>query len=308
MSFLALFRLGVRAALSALAAGTIALTGCAEHQARPRSEDEARRMAFVPSCTRALRTDVKPTPAKRPGLSGSLRDEDIAALVFPAYLPDRREIPATAPACDGRALLSHPYLPAPAGPLFVPEGRITVASAADGLKIAWIRTHDLGDGSEAGPLALLRVEAGSVEVVALGVHRGIPSRTRLGTERLGTELVVVAAEDACTGLPPRGPCLTQTTLLVPRSGDLVVATVVDLERRLTRQGAEPGHAGNVHYRLGATMTYLAGGLRLLEQVDAVDDAGRTLRRAEAERAFALRPDGTLQTDDAPLWARVVGPP
>lgn len=311
-----------RRGLAVVAVGFAALgaafgaLGCAETQARPRAEDSARAMAFVPTCTRPLRTDVRPTAdagtQRRGRVTGSLRDDDIIGLAFPTYDALNKQLPRSARACDGRALLDHPYLAGlgeggPA-PIFLPEGRTTLSSASDGLKIAWIRTHTLGDGLEAGPLFLLHVADGGVEIVAAGVHRGLPARTRLSTARLGTEIAIVATEDPCVGLPKTSPCLAQTTVLVPRSGELVLATVVDLERRFSRVGGEPGFAGNVHYRLGTAVTYLAGGLRVLEQVDALDDAGRTLRRAEAERAFALRPDGTLQTDDPPLWTRVVGGP
>jgi hypothetical protein len=75
------------------------------------------------------------------------------------------------------------------------------------------------------------------------------------------------------------------------------------ERRAYANGSEPGIGGQIEYRLTASPQYTADGVKLFEQVQATDSAGRVIHKTELERMLVLR-DGKMDSTTDSIWGRV----
>jgi hypothetical protein len=241
------------------------------------------------------------------GFAPQLEDADYVRLVFPGT--DRQE-PAIRDgevACNGRSVFGDAAFrgAAPEGGFPVPakEGMIFFGGGANRLRIVWFRTHQLPGGRAAGPIAIVRTLDEHAEVYAIGAYAGSREKTRLGLERMGTDVVLTAVDDGCTGVNPGQACDSTLHVYFPFRGELAELAAIGLERVRPAEGTEPGVAGPVEYRLLTTTSYEDDGIKLLEQVSATAADGRKLRRAELER-FLKRVDGRVVASDVPLWDRM----
>lgn len=291
------------ATTSALAAG------CSHPEPRSRIEDQSRRVAPLPACVMQL-------PARRPGSAGTmrtLRDEQIVKLMFPAYDEEKRTLPKT-PSCTGSAVFDDPMfkeaqLARRTGWPFVgQEGDLFLGSGGDRLKLAWVRTHTLPDGSAAGPLAVVRSGERFAELFAVGAFRSQPEHTHLGTVRMGGEILVTAENDGCTGRKGGAGCTTVLTVMLPRRGELSSVVEIPTERITYSGHAEKGSLGVLEYHLTSVPTFTADGIKIVEQVRVKDDTGREVRKSERERNFAVDPvSGKAKASEPSLWDEIVKP-
>ncbi|HEY8088423.1 MAG TPA: hypothetical protein VIF09_11275 [Polyangiaceae bacterium] len=236
----------------------------------------------------------------------NLTEDQYWQLVFPAYDTRNHRLPTNALPCTGMRVFDDPVF---AGgttrgtPMEVQEGDIVYGNGGDRVRIVWMRTHRWPDGTEAGPLALVRAKEDFAEVYAVGAYRRTNGAVTLQAERLGTEFLISATDDGCQGQPKGTACETNVALFLPRFGKLVRLTTLATEKRAYATGSEPGVLGQVEYELTASPQYTADGIKLFEQVKATDTSGRIVHKTELERMFVLH-DGTLEQGSDSLWGRV----
>lgn len=281
-------------------------SACASTEERPRTEDDARRLAPLPACLVQL-DGAGPSgpgrPARTEGVIRSLREEQIWSLVYPSYDPKQATIPMDARACNGRKPLEEANLSGGASAR-IDEGAIMLGAGSDRLKVAWLRSLTYPDGTMGGALALIRTFEGTAEVYAVGSYRG-RAKTLFTIERIGPEVVAVAQDDGCATRKANAACETMVNVFRPRFGVLDRVATIAQERITYASDAEPGVRGQAEYRLSSAIQYVEGGIRVLEQVLVRDELGREVRKAELERAYTFAPDGTMVVDEDSLWSRVV---
>lgn len=290
------------ASILALAVLTsLGMPACSEPERPPRMEDVPRAMAPVPACVEPL--------AARPHAAGTLRnlhEDEYWKLVFPSYDQAHHQLDVSATACTGATLFDDPAFQGGATrgtPIQVQDGDILYGNGGDHLRIVWMRTHHWQDGSVAGPIALVRARDDFAEVYAVGVFKSAAAHSSFQAERLGEEFLVSATDDGCEGLTPIRACETKLTLLLPRFGRLVDVAAFDTEKRAYATGSEPGVPGQIEYRLTASPQYTSSGVKLFEEVQATDSAGRVVRSSELERMLVLR-DGKMEATADGIWAKV----
>lgn len=281
--------------------------GCGHPEPRSRLEDQSRRVAPLPACVVQL-------PARRPGSAGTmrtLREEQIVKLMFPAYDEEKRTLPKT-PSCTGSAVFDDPMfkdaqLARRTGwPFVEQEGDLVLGSGGDRLKLAWLRTHTLPDGSAVGPVAVVRSGERFAELFALGTYRGTPEHTHLGTARMGGEILVTAENDGCTGHKAGAGCQTVLSVFMPRRGELNSLVEVATENIAYSGRAEKGSLGVLEYHLTSVPAFSADGIKIVEQVRVKDDTGREVRKSERERLFAVDPvSGKAKAAEPSLWDEIV---
>lgn len=287
----------------AVIAAALALAACASVEERPRTEDDARRLAPLPACLAELRAIGAGAGPRAEGVVRSLSEEQLWRLVFPAYDPARRALPADPIACTGRPVLRDAALAGGAPKGMIEEGDTSLGSGGDRLKVAWLRSLAYEDGTAGGALALVRSYVATAEVYAVGAFRG-RAKTLFSLERVGPEVLVVAQDDGCAARAPAAACEALVTVFRPRFGALEPVATMASERITYATDSEPGVRGRVEYRLASSIQYVDGGIRVLEQVTVRDDLGREVRRAELERAYTFAPDGTMVVDEDSLWSRI----
>jgi hypothetical protein len=259
-------------------------------------------MAPVPACVVAL-------PARTHGVAGTMRNlQELQywPLVLPGFDRATRRLPVGATACTGARVFDDPVFAGGAtrgSPIEVQEGDVLYGNGGDRVRIVWLRTHRWPDGSQAGPIALVRAKEDFAEVYAVGALRAATPNTTLQAERMGAEVLVSATDDGCQGRAKDVACETTVSLFLPRSGHLARLATMETARRAYATGSEPGVQGQVEYQLNASPQYTAEGVTLFEQVTATDSSGRVVRRTELERRFVLH-DGVLDQGTDSLWGRV----
>ncbi|HWL86523.1 MAG TPA: hypothetical protein VNO21_12015 [Polyangiaceae bacterium] len=299
----------VLAAFSTFAFAALCSTGCAKTPpARTQIEDQSRKVAPLPACLLYL-------PARKGEAAGTarrLRDEQIFKLVFPAF-DDTKKVLARAPACTEQNIFDDKALAggAPKGgwPIHMQDGQILQGSGGDRIKVVWLRVEDWPDGTTGGPLAILRGSEHFAELYAVTPFRGRPDRVRLGTERMGGELLVTAEEDGCTGHAAGSPCETALHVFLPRGGQLTRVVDVPVERIAYGSNGEKGERGaqgKLEYHMTSSSRVQADGIHLSEEVQVKDDGGQVLRKAELERVFLLSDKG-LTASEGSLWDRIAKP-
>jgi hypothetical protein len=288
---------------------TLLTAGCASPSPRRPIEDQTRRVVPLPACVEYL-------PARRAETAGTLRklkEEQIAKLVFPTFDEEKRALPKDAMACTGRNVLGDAVLsggaPVRGGwPLVEQDGDALYGSGGDHIKVVWLRILAWPDGTVGGPIAIVRPTEKFAELFAVGAFRGHADRVNLGTQRMGSDLLITAEENNCAGRKEGEPCENRMTVFLPRRG--VLQRIVDLpiERVAYAGQSERGATGPLEYHLTTTADYKNDGIHLVEQIRVLDDSGRELRKAELERQFAIDDvKGTMVASEPPLWDRVVKP-
>jgi hypothetical protein len=236
----------------------------------------------------------------------SLTEDQYWQAVFPAYDATNHTLAVDALLCTGAKGFDDPVY---AGgttrgtPITVQAEDIVLGNGGDHVRIAWLRTHRWPDGSEAGPLALVRAKEAYAEVYAIGAYRRSVGQPVFQVERLGTEVLLSATSDGCHGQPATAPCEKNIDLFLPKFGKLERLVTISTLKRAYAAGSEPGIGGQIEYELTASPQYTADGIHVFEQVQAKDSVGRVVHKTELERTFLLH-DGTLDQDGDSLWARV----
>jgi len=286
----------------ALAGVVLAFGGCGAAAKEQHREDSTRMLAPVPACVMRL-----PERRVKNGLARSMTETGYWHLVFPTFDVEKQALPEDAVPCTGRNVLADPALKGGEWirryPVAVEEGEILLGGGGDRLKALWMRTHRFPDGTEAGPLALVRPKEDSAEVYAVGVYRGITKRPYFALERIGPEVVVTVQDEGCTGNTKIEPCRSLTSIFLPRKGELVRLTAFTADRRDYVDVGDPGSYGRIEYRLTSSARYMKEGVKLFEQMTAKDEGGRELRHAELERLFTLRDIELVPNEDS-LWPHV----
>lgn len=244
------------------------------------------------------------------GAMRAIPEEQYWKFIFPSFDEGKSQLPNGALACTGDRILNDSALkdgePVRGGwPLKIEGGDIAFGGGGDRLRLVWLRSHKFADGTMGGAIAMTRVVDEFAEVYAIGVYRGKPDKTRLGIERIGSELIAYALDEGCIGRPANTPCETKQTLFVGRRGTLKRVAELSLERVEYRDNTEPGTLGKMEYHLTTTPKYLPSGLKVLEQIRVNDEKGRPMRKAELERLFTLAGDQPMIESDLPLWPRVI---
>lgn len=279
-----------------------AALGCSSVAQPARNEDVSRQNAPVPAC-------IVPMPV-RPRSAGTLKrlqELQYWELVFPQYDATNRKLPEGAVACTGQPVLRDPIFEGGTSdrgwPRTVEEGDALVGSGGDRLKVAWLRTHTFPDKSVGGAIALVRSQEDFAEAYAIGAYRSTTPKPYLMLERMGPEVAITAQDDQCLAIQ-KAPCETRMTVFLPRNGVLKPLASFALKKRDFVVASEPGSFGaRIEYRLTASPKFSAEGIKLFEQVLAIDEGGRELRRAEVERFYKFE-GRTLAESEASLWPRI----
>jgi hypothetical protein len=286
-------------------AAAVSSFGCAEAPPRPNLEDKARRVAPIPACIMYL------PPRKDPNAKAfirQLREDQYWKLIYPAFNPDKLELPNGAADCTGKPILSHWKLqgadPLRGWPEKTEEGDIVYGAGGDRLKIVWLRSHRFPNGDYGGALAIVRTMENFAEAYGVGVLVGNPKRMKLALERMGPEVILTAADDQCTGAPLGTPCETHVQVFLPRRGMLVELADIPLERKAYAFNSEPGAKGRFEYKLTSAPEYKPGTVKIFEKIEVRDERGIVVRKAELERLFVLLEEGELKANEGPLWPRV----
>ena len=277
--------------------GLSALWGCAE-PTKSVSADPTRAMTPVPSCVRRL-----PKKASS-GFARQIPEKDYWGLVVPDAEAHLTTVNASTVDCAGGRVFASPVFEGTTvDDSAVDEGRITYGGGVNRLRVIWLRSHVTNDKQSAGPLALVRVLDDYVEVYGVGAYKGEPEKSRFGLERLGGELVVTAVSDGCAGANPAGSCDTTLHVYRPVAGRLDTLAEIGLERVRHASGVEPGVTGDLRFKLTSSPAFKKDGIHVIEEVAVTDEAGRTVRKAELERAFLLDRSKVNATAES-LWTRL----
>lgn len=273
------------------ATAILTLSGCPSPP-QSKSADPTRALAPVPACVRSL------PRSGDAGFSAQLPEEEYWGLIVPTW-KDKMDAETEVRSCSGVPIFaeddSEKFRLAPAARM---EGRITYGGGANRLKVVWLRSHEADNGLEAGPLALVRVVDNYAEVYGVTSYEGDPERVRFDLERLGGEVVVTAIDDACAGA--EGACDTVLRVFRPNAGRLDELAEIGLQRVRKTRGLEPGISGELNAKLVASPEYKMDGIHLIEEFTLTDAVGRSVHRAQVERAYLLEGADVVETSTS-LW-------
>ncbi|WP_394842746.1 hypothetical protein LZC95_37455 [Pendulispora brunnea] len=243
------------------------------------------------------------------GTARRLKDEQVFKLVFPGFDENQKAL-TKSPTCTGQNIFDDKVLaggtPKGGWPIRMQEGQITQGSGGDRIKVVWLRLQEWPDGTAGGPLAIIRGSEHFAELYAVVPFRGRPDKVRLGTERMGGELLVTAEEDGCTGHQAGTPCEASLHIFLPRQGTLQRVVDVPVERIAYGSDREKGTQGKLEFHMTSASRVQPDGIHLAEQVEVKDDGGQVLRKAELDRVFKLTETG-LVANEGSLWERIAKP-
>jgi hypothetical protein len=285
------------------------LTGCSDPMVQNKANVPVRQSVPVAVCVDQL----APVKAKTQG-KAVVRDLDPAQwleVIIPQY-EEEKGLEPTALDCTNHYVFANESLRGGASDrgwprVFDPED-MTIQAGPGGMRVFWARTLKYDDGTEGGPIALVRAVDDRAEVYAVGSYRGHPG-SRLTPVRAGNDIFVSAETKECS---EPGECRKRATFFLPRRGRLIEGAAVDLERvAVVPSSLERGLFARYH--LVTDVTYRPDGILLLEQVDVQivehgitdKDSGRKLRRVEFGRLLRVDRDSLFSSNE-PLWDRVVG--
>jgi hypothetical protein len=279
-------------------------THCASPPPRPPLENDARLIAPLPACLIPLQSKG---PASK-GLTLSLQEHQYWKLIFPDFDITNRLLPQDPKTCTGRAILNVKEFQRGdirgGWPFHAIEGDVLISGGPDRMKLAWLRTHEFPDGTQAGALGVVRVKEDTAEVYAVGTYRGHPTSSRFGFERVGSEVVVVAIDDGCKNNVHNRPCATIQTVYAPRQGTLEPIAFFPIEKIAYGVRSERGVRGLVRYHLTAAPRYVSGAIMLQEQISVRDDQEREIAKAELERRFIYLDNNRMMVDQDSIWFRI----
>jgi hypothetical protein len=230
-------------------------------------------------------------------------------MILPSYDPAANTVDPGSPDCAGRPILTSPELAEAEGQrsgLQVNADAQTVSRGPDGFQVVWLRSHEFADGTAAGPLSLIRPKDDYAEVYAIGLYRGSPETSRFGYERLGPDILITAANEACAKNAAGKDCDSEMVLYLSREGSLKAAAKFPLERIYS--GPAPGISGSVQYRLTSTPRYGEKSVQVVEQLVLRDSGQNEIRRAKLDRTWKLDAKGDMVSNAESLWGQVMGEP
>jgi hypothetical protein len=289
------------AMLGLLALAATGAGACAQPILSTKVEDGARRAVPVAICLKPLprRGTVKAAPILLP--------EDYWSMILPSFDPSAGTVDLGAPDCSGRPIFTSPELLSSSstrtGPIRANPADVITGPAPDGFRVVWLRTHSYGDGSVAGPIALVRGRETYGEVYAIGLYHGSRGQSRFALERMGFDLVITAVDDGCAEVKGQKPCQSTMTPYLMSGGELFPATQIVTDR--LENGFVPGASGQVQFRLTATPIFQDRAVRVLEQFAVRDPNQGDIRKSELERVFTLRGRTKLVSNAESLWAEVL---
>jgi hypothetical protein len=275
------------------------LLGCAATIETTKIEDAARRDVPVAICVKAM---------ERYGVSGvvaQLNPKDYWALLFPSYGKTTQSIDPAAPDCAGRPSLFADQLSGDAqagvNGLVVTDDQVAVSHVPGKFQIVWLKTHSFGPADVGGLIALVRPREGRAEVYAIGNHRGNPA-TRFELERMGSQFAVTATDSNCTSATADKTCESTMHVFEMRTGQLTFVAQFHTARNAYATDSK-GHSAK--YRMSATPTFDAAGLRVNEQLIIDDPTETGTRKSNAQRVFKYDEQRRLVADQNSLWERMV---
>lgn len=296
-------------ALVALGIVATLASGCSEPLTQNDAHVPVRKAVPVAVCSEQL----APVKAKAQGKS-VIRDLDPAEwleVIMPQY-EEEKGLEPTSVDCTGHYVFANESLRGGASDkgwprAFDPED-MTIQAGPGGLRVFWARILKFDDGTEGGPIALVRAIDDRAEVYGVGSYRGHPS-SRLVPVRAGNDVLAVAETKECS---EPGECRKRATFFLPRRGRLIEGAAVDLER-VAVVPSSIARGLFTRYKLVTDVTYRPDGILLLEQVDVRlvenglpdKDSGRHMRTVEFGRLLKVERDSLFSSNE-PLWDRVVG--
>jgi len=269
------------------------------------------RTAEAPApCTMVIPAGV----AGQPIAERSLPASQWFSLLLYGYMPSGA-ITRPATDCSGRRVdwLSDRCsgLPGPSAPLAdrpLTAADLVVGNPEGESRLLWALTEHFADGQAQGPVALVRFDAKSVKVEAMGVLRAHRTNTRLHLQNTAGGTLLVAEGEACT-VPQDPSTCSRTARLVPLVENRF--TPVDLSDAagkcvgsalllLKSQGTIGHGTGRKDFQFESALTYSADGVAVHEQLSVEErskdgTAGTFLRRVQAERRVFLQRGALLAT-------------
>ena len=190
-----------------------------------------------------------------------------------------------------------------------------VATLSERERLVWLPVLGMSDGDALGPLARVRMDPGTLAIVALGTARGAPDRASLRLERLGGVDVALVEGQRCQGAVCQRP-----VRLVPQRGRRFIGepfstltagcagpAIVWAHRQVER-AAGPGVTRV--FELDSTLNPGPSALAVHEQLSirerdphAPGGGGSVVRRAQDDRSITLD-GGRMRVDRPSLWTRL----
>jgi hypothetical protein len=198
---------------------------------------------------------------------------------------------------------------------------VVVSPVGEGTSLVWVMTNRYASGEAMGPVAL--VTAGRREQVArvLGTLRAFAVRPRLRLERLGEVDLLVAEGERCGGEGAAVSCERGLRLMSIRGNRFVPETVLSEAGAcetpgflfLMREESEPLPSGwRRRHELNASVAFGPAAIAVQELL-VIRDAdprtpaspGRVFRRAEDQLSISWK-NGRLAASSSSLWSRMRG--
>lgn len=273
------------------------LAGCASRLATTPVEDAARLDVPIAICQSRVEAATSSEGTKSPPV------EAYWSLVFPGFRsmtsPLRTgEVDCVGQTHDGRSLAGGAVFP------FSPMDSVITPASRDGIEVVWLsafRSGHLGEGA----LAVVRVTATELELLAVGTYGGSQQHSTFSLGRLGASTVVTAFDDGCADTPPNGECSSQMKFFLASGGELSAPAATPA--RALRDGSVEGF-GRVQYRFSAEPpTFDKKVMRVHERLQVLDARGEEVRDTEGDRTFR-EGQGALVPDQASLWTQQFAKP
>jgi hypothetical protein len=271
------------------------LGGCKASVVSSKTEDEARLMIPVPICVKRL------PRATTPGAIVSLSSEEYWSLLLPSYDRNQKTINPAAPDCSGRLSLASLSPPGYTSLRVDPE-KTVVSPGADALKIVWLESHKLGEGTTAGLIALTRQRESYLEVYAVGLHRGHPEGTRFTLQRMGPRIVVEAVQEDCLGEGSERRCHATNAVYLMGTGALQPAATFPIDQAAKTTSRDGSTLAEYHF--SASADYKDTSIELTEHLSVSAKGQGEVRSSDLERAFRLE-NGKLVASGESLWTKTL---
>ncbi len=271
---------------------------------------------------------------REPVCSGALREgaaldaQAWTQLLLQGYDPQTRRATSPALDCSGSkvrweapaVLCSDPSTARamlPDRPIL--DADVVVTEVDPAHRLVWIITSRYASGDALGPVALVETRGQMLTVEAVGSLRANPERAKLGILRTGGSLLLVAEGERCAG--EKAASCERSARVMPLVGNrFEPSRVVNGAGaclgagwlHLTREEIEKLAGGRERrYRVDASLSAGADGLRMQELVTVHDREGRTataperlFRRAEGTTVFRVW-GSDLLAETPTLWTRVL---
>ena len=199
------------------------------------------------------------------------------------------------------------------------DGDVVVTEVDATHRLVWILTSRYASGDALGPVALVEIRGHVLSVEALGSLRANPERAKLGLLRAGDSTLLVAEGERCTSA--KAASCERSARVMPLLGNrfepsrIVNGAGACLGAgwlHLTREEIDKlGGGRERRYRVDASLSAGADGLRLLELVTVHDREGRgataaerLFRRAEGTTVFRVW-GSDLVAESSTLWTRLL---